>query len=121
MKLILLDEIVRKCNEPQPDPEPEIQPEPKKRGRRRKIKTIVSMVPDDHMIGQLIAECKRNGIEELEEEDSDDEDEEQEIEVRKIVLHNVTYLIDENDTVYDMETHDELGKYDKNTLQIVYD
>lgn len=117
---ILLDEIVRKCNEPQPDPEPEIQPEPKKRGRRRKIKTIVSMVPDDHMIGQLIAECKRNGIEELEEEDSDDE-EEQEIEVRKIVLHNVTYLIDENDTVYDMETHDELGKYDKNTLQIVYD
>lgn len=112
---ILLDEIVRKCNEPQTEVKSEPEPE-KKRGRPRKIKTIVSMVADDDIIGQLIAESGA-----LEEEDSDDEDEEQEIEVRKIVLHDVTYLIDENDTIYDMETHDELGKYDKNTLQIVYD
>jgi hypothetical protein len=124
---ILLDEIIRNCNEPQLDPEP--QPQPKKRGRRRKIKTVVSMVPDDHIIGQLIAECKRNGIEELEsfdyetneEESEEEEQEEQEIEVRKIIIHDVTYLIDENDTIYDMDTHEELGVYDKNALQIVRD
>lgn len=124
---ILLDEIIRKCNEPNIESEPptvsEPEPEPeKKRGRTRKVKEIVSVVPDDHMIGQLIAECKRNGIKELESVDDSDEEsdvEEQEIEVRKIVLHNKTYLIDDNDTIYDLETHDELGKYDKNKLQIV--
>jgi len=119
---ILLDEIIRKCNEPNMEPETHVEPEPeKKRGRPRRIKTIVSVVPDDHMIGQLIAECKRNGIEELDTVDEEEisGDEEQEIEVRKIVLHNKTYLIDENDTIYDLETHEELGVYDKNTLQIV--
>ena len=110
---ILLDEIIRKCNEPQPDPEPE--PEPKKRGRRRKVKRVVSSVGDDDIIQHLMAECERNSIE----TDEEDSEEEQEIEVRKIIIHDVTYLIDENDTIYDMDTHEELGVYDKNTLQIV--
>ena len=50
------------------------------------------------------------------EEESDDE-----IEVTKIVIHNVTYLIDTNDTLYNLKTHDELGKFDRKTLQIIYD
>jgi len=129
---ILLDEIIHKCNEPNMESEipkpPEPEPE-KKRGRPRKVKKVVSIVPDDHLIGQLIAECKRNGLEELEsfnyesheDEDEDDSSDEEEIEVQKIMIHNETYLIDENDTIYDLESHEELGKYDKKTLQIVYD
>ena len=101
---ILLDEIIRKCNEPQteikPDPEPE--PEPKKRGRRRKVKRVVSSVGDDDIIQHLMAECERNDIE----TDEEDSEEEQEIEVlRKIILHDVTYLIDDDGNVYDVETH----------------
>ena len=114
---ILLDEIIRKCNEPQteikPDPEPE--PEPKKRGRRRKVKRVVSSVGDDDIIQHLMAECERNDIE----TDEEDSEEEQEIEVRKIIIHDVTYLIDDDSNVYDVETHEALGVYDKNTLQIV--
>ena len=125
---ILLDEIIRKCNEPNIESEPptvsDPEPEPaKKRGRTRKIKKITSTVADDDIIEHLIAESRRNSIKELESVDDSDEEsdvEEQEIEVRKIVLHNKTYLIDDNDTIYDLETHDELGKYDKNTLQIVH-
>lgn len=120
---ILIDEIVRKCNEPNIESEPpnvsEPEPEPeKKRGRPRKIKKITSIVADGDIMRHLISESERSTTEELEQEDSD---EEQEIEVRKIVLHNKTYLIDDNDTIYDLENHDELGKYDKKTLEIVYD
>lgn len=118
---ILLDEIIRKCNEPNTEPETPVEPEPepkpeKKRGRPRKVKEIVSVVADDNIIEQLIAECKSNELE----FDYESDEEEQEIEVRKIIIHNVTYLIDENDTIYHLESHEELGVYDKKTLEIVY-
>ena len=47
------------------------------------------------------------------------QEEEQEIEVRKIIIHDVTYLIDDDSNVYDVESHEQLGVYHKNTLQIV--
>ena len=68
---ILIDEIVRKCNEPNVDSEIPESPEPeKKRGRPRKIKKITSIVADDDIIEHLIAESEISGTEELEEEDS---------------------------------------------------
>ena len=76
--------------------------------------TVVSSVGDDDIIQHLMAVCERNGIE-------TDEEDSEEIEVRKIIIYDVTYLIDDDSNVYDVETHEALGVYDKNTLQIVCD
>ena len=107
----------------------DIEKVPKKRGRPRKIKTITSCVADDDIIAQLIAESRRSDTSSIDcvdhEEDVVDTDEEneeeQEIEVQKIILNNVTYLIDDNDNIYDFETHDELGTYDNKHHRIIYD
>ena len=118
---ILLDEIIRNCYKEQ-NPEPE-EPEPQQnRGRRRRIKQVTSMIPlDNDEIEQLVQQCKENGIEVTNDKatQEEEEEEEKEIEVTKIVINNVTYLIDNEDNVYNLETHEELGKYDK-TLQIIH-
>lgn len=120
---ILLDEIIRNCyKEQNQDPEPEPEPDTKPRYRRR-MKTISYVVPDDNIISQCDAvsnDCKDNEDRKCIEEE-EEEEEEKEIEVRKIIIHHVTYLIDDDNNVYDVETHEALGVYDKNTLQIVRD
>lgn len=94
--------------------------EKKKRGRPRKEKKIVSCTGDD-IIGELIAQAKRNqedaGLSDTEDElmveeydDSNASDEE--IEVKKIMINDKLYLIDDNNLVYDVESHDEIGTYD---------
>ncbi len=101
---------------------------PKKRGRKRK-EIVDNRSPEEILLDEIIRNCQKPPDEKPEAQKSEDEqkpkekeeESEDEIEVTKVVIHNVTYLIDTNDTLYNLKTHDELGKFDRKTLQIIYD
>ena len=53
-------------------------------------------------------------------DESADEEESSKIDVHRITIQGKNYLIDYNSNmIYDVETHDEIGKYDKNTGEII--
>jgi hypothetical protein len=85
----------------------------KKRGRPRKEKVGCDTVAGDDLIANMIAD-----LGELEEEKVDDEDE---TEVKKLNIDGKDYLIDNENTVYDMESQEELGFYDKDSNSIIKD
>ena len=85
----------------------------KKRGRPRKEKVGCDTVAGDDLIANMIAD-----LGELEEEIVDDEDE---TEVKKLNIDGKDYLIDNENTVYDMESQEELGFYDKDSNSIIKD
>lgn len=92
---------------------PEIK---KKRGRPRKERRIVSVCADDDIIGALIAEAQReSGLIESSDEDSDSEEE---IEVRKFINNDIVYLIDDNNNIYDHQSHDLIGIWNNDSEKI---
>lgn len=97
---------------------------PKKRGRKRK-EIIDNRSPEEILLDEIIRQCQNPPDEKPSEKEEQkpsekEEESEDEIEVTKIVIHNVTYLIDTNDTLYNLKTHEELGKFNRKTLQIIY-
>lgn len=103
----------------------------KKRGRPKKDKKATDVVAGDDLIAKMISNLapsqekseevtstekeEKNSDDELEEEDVDDDDEPP-TEVQKITINGKDYLIDMEDTIYDINSTDdpiELGKYDK--------
>lgn len=95
----------------QTDVKPEIK---KKRGRPRKERKIVSVCAGDYLIEALIAQSQRESkLNENSDEDSDSEEEEaEEIEVRKFINNDILYLIDDNNNIYDHQSHDLIGLWD---------
>lgn len=105
---------------------------PKKRGRPKKEKKEVETVAGDDLIANLVTnfnaevsskaevsldvdlELKVDG--ELEEDDV-----EESTEVRKLTIDGTDYLVDEMNTVYDMESQDEIGTYNSETNSITRD
>ena len=98
---------------------------PKKRGRPKKEKKEVETVAGDDLIANLVTnfnaevlgkgdvclELKIDG--ELEEDDV-----EESTEVRKLTIDGTDYLVDEMNTIYDMESQDEIGTYNSETNSI---
>ena len=89
--------VVENANEPNEPNEPDNK---KKRGRPKKERKVVSVCADDDLIGALIAH-EING----------DSDSEEEIEVRKFIYNDILYLIDDNNNIYDYQSHDCIGKW----------
>lgn len=100
--------ITQEANQTEVDKptEPEVK---KKRGRPRKERKIVSVCADDDLIGALLAQSQRES--ELNESLDEDSEEEEEIEVRKFINNDILYLIDDNNTIYDHQSHDIIGKW----------
>ena len=98
----------------------------KKRGRPRKEKVGVETVAGDDLIANMINNLSgvsvsvTEGEDELTEEKIDDDDED-ETEVKKLTIDGKNYLVDNENTVYDMETQEELGFYDKDSNTIITD
>ena len=96
----------------------------KKRGRPRKEKVGVETVAGDDLIASMINNLSgvsvsvTEGDDELTEEKIDDDDE---TEVKKLTIDGKNYLVDNENTVYDMETQEELGFYDKDSNTIITD
>lgn len=110
----------------------------KKRGRPRKEKVGVETVAGDDLIASMINNLSGSGsgsgsnlvsvsVTEDEEEDGElteekiDDDEDDETEVKKLTIDGKNYLVDNENTVYDMETQEELGFYDKDSNTIIKD
>ena len=72
----------------------------KKRGHPKKERKVVSVCADNDLIGALLAD-EING----------DSDSEEEIEVRKFIYNDILYLIDDNNNIYDYQSHDCIGKW----------
>lgn len=102
----------------------------KKRGRPRKEKVGVETVAGDDLIASMINNLSGSGSnlvsvsvtddvsdDELKEEKIDDD----ETEVKKLTINGKNYLVDNENTVYDMETQEELGFYDKDLNTIIKD
>lgn len=120
----LMDEIIAKAqleyNEDDNNGEVEVRendPIKKKRGRPRKEKKIVSVTGDD-LIGMLISQNSRNDEVEEDIENSDEDSEAEEINVVKFINNDVLYLIDDNDNIYDVDSHEPVGKWNKTTTSI---
>jgi hypothetical protein len=104
---------------------------PKKRGRPKKSKKEISTVAGDDLIANLITNLSSEDVvkdvvkdvvldvksDELEIEDIDEES----TEVRKLTIDGINYLVDEANTVYDMESQDEIGTYDPESNSITRD
>lgn len=109
----------------------------KKRGRPKKDKKVTDVVAGDDLIAKMISNLASNQVsdevsdkvtstekdsdDELQEEDVDDDDEPP-TEVQKITINGKDYLIDMDDTVYDINSTDdpiELGKYDRENDSII--
>ena len=102
----------------------------KKRGRPRKEKQGRETVAGDDLIANMIADlsgsvlCEEKvDLDELSEEkvDSDLDSDLDETEVKKLSIDGRDYLIDNENTVYDMESQNELGFYDKENNKIIKD
>lgn len=106
----------------------------KKRGRPRKEKVGVETVAGDDLIASMINNLSGSGsnlvsvsvTDDVSDDVSDDELKEEKIdddetEVRKLTINGKNYLVDNENTVYDMETQDELGFYDKDLNTIIKD
>lgn len=102
---------------------------PKKRGRPKKEKKEVETVAGDDLIANLVsnfnAELSSNAVDsevvdkiegELEEDDV-----EESTEVHKLTIDGIDYLVDEMNTVYDIESQDEIGSYNPETNSIMRD
>lgn len=106
---------------------------PKKRGRPKKSKKEVETVAGDDLIANLILNLNEEGgvgvgapvVDVVDStEDSGElemEEMEESTEVRKLTIDGVNYLVDEVNTVYDMESQDEIGSYDPETNSITLD
>lgn len=79
----------------------------KKRGRPRKERKIVSVCAGDDLIGALLAKSQCES--KLNENSDEGTDSEEEIEVRKFINNDVLYLIDDNNNIYDHDSHDLIG------------
>jgi len=85
-----------------------IEPEKKKKcGRPRKVRQIISVCANDDLIGALIAQSQRESS--LNENSYEDSDSDEEIEVRKFINNDILYLIDDNNNIYDHQSHDLIG------------
>jgi hypothetical protein len=103
---------------------------PKKRGRPKKEKKEMKTVAGDDLIANMVANLKSNSIQSLDtnEIDSDelqeeiiDEEEDAPTEVRNLMIDCINYLVDQDNTVYDIETQDEIGTYNPETNSIIKD
>ena len=100
----------------------------KKRGRPKKEKPAMETVAGDDLIANIIKNLGPNSNNneapsdvsgELEEEKIDED--EDVTEVKKVTIDGVDYLVDNENTVYDMDTQDEIGCYNPETNSIVRD
>jgi hypothetical protein len=104
---------------------------PKKRGRPKKEKKEMKTVAGDDLIANMVANLNSNPINsnksldtleidsgELHEEVIEEDDS---TEVRNLMIDCINYLVDEENTVYDIETQDEIGTYNPETNSIVKD
>lgn len=101
---------------------------PKKRGRPKKEKKEVETVAGDDLIANLVsnfnAEASSEVSLDLELEvdgELEEDDVEESTEVRKLTIDGTDYLVDEMNTVYDMESQDEIGAYNSETNSITRD
>lgn len=101
---------------------------PKKRGRPKKEKKEVETVAGDDLIANLVtnfnAEVLGKGDVDLElkiDGELEEDDVEESTEVRKLTIDGTDYLVDEMNTVYDMESQDEIGSYNSETNSITRD
>ena len=91
----------------------EAKPEKKRRGRPRKNKKIESneeLVKGNDLIASLVAEVA--------DKSTDDDDEEESINVKKITINSVMYLISHNDDIYDFDSHEHIGVFKNGVLDI---
>ena len=102
----------------------------KKRGRPKKEQKPMETVAGDDLIANIIRNLApeqavpENGeklSDELEEDKIDSDDEDEPTEVKKLTIDNIDYLVDRENTVYDMETQEEIGYYDQETNSIIKD
>ena len=101
--------------------------EKKKRGRPRKERVIV-YDHGENLLEMLIAESRKEIQEKPTEtptemvtndgESAADDDEESLVEVRKFVFKDTTYLIDDLNNIYDLESHEEIGIFNNSTKVI---
>lgn len=101
---------------------------PKKRGRPKKEKKEIETVAGDDLIANLVtkfnAEASAKADVSLEVElevELEEEDVEDSTEVRKLTIDGIDYLVDEMNTVYDMDSQDEIGSYNLETNSIIRD
>jgi len=131
----MADEVIRKAMEEakmdKPKPKPKVAPKPnmKRAGNKKKVVFKEKPKPEEELEGEEfiaeagspaggpIAKCAPTptefsmGVPISDIEDcSDDEDDE--VQVKEIDIHGDMYLIDGNNMVYDIETHDPIGIYD---------
>ena len=106
---------------------------PKKRGRPKKEKKVMETVAGDDLIANMVANLTSNGgplnvlndstdstdLGELEEEDIVEENDT--TEVKNLMIDGINYLVDQENTVYDVETQDEIGTYNPETNSIIRD
>jgi hypothetical protein len=107
--------IMKEANKTEVDKplEPEIK---KNRGRPRKERKIVSVCADNDLIEALLAQtqCKP----EINKNLDDGSDSEEEIEVRKFINNDILYLIDDNNNIYDHQSHDLIGIWNDDTKKV---
>ena len=106
---------------------------PKKRGRPKKEKKVMETVAGDDLIATMVANLTSNGgplpdstdlndspdSGELKEEEIIEEDDT--TEVKNLMIDGINYLVDQDNTVYDVETQDEIGTYSPETNSIIRD
>tara|TARA_Y100000389_G_C17369348_1_gene468131 strand:+ start:41 stop:928 length:888 start_codon:yes stop_codon:yes gene_type:complete len=89
------------------------------RGRPKKEKTVKEANGED-LIKNLVEESQRNEKKEINEKPEEEEDEdEEELAVIEIIIKGKKYLKAGDNTVYDRETHEEIGMYDEENDRII--
>ena len=94
---------------------------PKKRGRPKKSKKEVETVAGDDLIANLILNLDAGDTEALSDELEMEMVEEESTEVRKLTIDGTDYLVDESNTVYDIDSQDEIGSYNPELNSITRD
>ena len=122
---------VRKGKRGRPKKEKKEEPvgEKKKRGRPKKETKVVSANQGEDLIAKLVKEQQAKKMEEeakkkeeeakkKEEAKTMEEDDEEGTEVVKFEIDGISYLKSDDDVLYDMESHEVVGVWNKTTEQI---
>jgi len=88
----------------------------KNRGRPRKERKIVSVCADNDLIEALLAQTQCEP--EINKNLDNGSDSEEEIEVMKFINNDILYLIDDNNNIYDHQSHDLIGIWNDDTKKV---
>ena len=88
----------------------------KKRGRPKKEEKKVEVDSTEDLFATLMKEAQ--DAKELEAEESEEEEEEPEVEVKKFEHEGKKYLKSSDNTIYDMDSQDEIGRWNEETSSI---